>query len=175
MKTKIMAANKAYTAKVIALLNDMGQYPDDLLNKIPADKGWSAIQTMHHLILVEEQSMAYLRKKLSFNPVLGTAGWLAGLKMMLLKISMISPFKFKAPKATAGEYIPVRDSLEAVKSRWQKIRQEWEDFFADLPDEWINKAVYRHPRVGLINWIQTIDFLSSHFDRHRRQITRAIS
>ncbi len=170
-----MSANKAYTDKVNALLSDLGQYPEELLNRIPADQGWSAIQTMHHLILVEEQSMAYLRKKLSFNPELKTAGWMAAVKMMLLKLSLISPLKFKAPKAAASDFIPAKDTLEGVKLRWLKIRQEWEDFFTEMPDAWIDKAVYRHPRIGLINWIQTIDFLASHFERHKGQIKRAIS
>lgn len=174
MKAEIISANRAYTAKVNALLDDLRQYPEDLLNKIPVDQGWSAIQTMHHLILVEEQSMAYLRKKLSYKPDLKTAGWLAAVKMLLLKISLISPIKFKAPRA-ASDLIPASDSLEAVKSRWLKIRQEWETFFTEMPDAWIDKAVYRHPRIGLINWIQTIDFLSSHFERHKGQIKRAIS
>lgn len=174
MKSEIIAANKAYTAKVNDLLDDLARLPDDLLNRTPADHGWSAIQTMHHLMLVEEQSMAYLRKKLSFNPELKPAGWMAGVKMLLLKLSLISPFKFKAPKA-ASDPIPTTDTLEAVKSRWLKIRQEWETFFAEMPEVWEDKAVYRHPRIGLINWLQTIDFLSSHFDRHKAQIKRAIS
>lgn len=174
MKTKIIEANKAYTAKVNGLLDDLGRYSDDLLNKIPADQGWSAIQILHHLILVEEQSMAYLRKKMSFNPELKTAGWLAGVKMLLLKVSLVSPIKFKAPKA-ASDLIPASDTLEAVKTRWLKIRKEWETFLAEMPDAWIDKAVYRHPRIGLINWLHTIDFLSSHFERHKGQIKRTIS
>jgi hypothetical protein len=160
---------------VTTLLAELSKCSELLLNRKPADQGWSAIQTIHHLILVEEQSMAYLRKKLSFDPELKSPGWLAGLKMLLLKLTLALPIKFKAPKSAGSDHIPETDTLESVKSRWMKTRADWTQFFESMPENLLDKAVYRHPRIGLISWLQTISFLSSHFNRHKQQIKRAIS
>ncbi|HAD14855.1 MAG TPA: hypothetical protein DCF33_20700 [Saprospirales bacterium] len=175
MKESIIRANEAYSKEVADLLKELSGCSDLHLNRKPSDQGWSAIQTIHHLILVEENAMAYLRKKLSFDPELKPPGWLAGLKMLLLKTTLALPIKFKAPKSAGSDKIPETDTLESVKSRWMKTRSDWTFFFESMPENLLNKAVYRHPIIGLISWLQTISFLSTHFNRHKRQIKRAIS
>ncbi|HLP95707.1 MAG TPA: DinB family protein [Saprospiraceae bacterium] len=175
MRDKILLANEQYSRQVEALLQEMGRIPSERLNQKPAGNGWSAIQTMHHLILVEAQSLAYLHKKLSFNPDLPKAGWAAGLKMIFLKWTLASPIKFKAPKSVGNDKLPEQDTLENVSAKWQQVRQSWTDLLTQMPDNLLDKAVYRHPRIGLINWLQTIDFIASHFKRHKAQILRAIS
>ncbi|MDO8366286.1 MAG: DinB family protein [Saprospiraceae bacterium] len=175
MKEKILAANARYSAKVDALLSQLASFDNERLNRKSPDGGWSAIQTLHHLMLVEENSLAYLRKKLSFNPPLEKAGPWAWWRSLLLRISLQSPIKFKAPKSAGTERIPETDTLEVVLTRWQKIRAEWLDFFEKMPADLLDKAAYKHPRAGRLSWIQMLDFFAIHFDRHRRQVQRAIS
>lgn len=175
MRNKILLANMEYTRLVDALLEEMSRKTLAQLNQKPADNGWSAIQTMHHLILVESQSLAYLNKKLSFNPEFPKPAWSSGLKMFFLKCTLASPIKFKAPKSVGNDLIPEQDSLENVSAKWHQVRQSWTDLLTRLPDNLLDKAVYRHPRIGLISWLQTIDFIASHFKRHKAQILRAIS
>lgn len=175
MKEKILAANKRYTNQVDALLNELAPLGDDLLNRTPADGGWSAMQTLHHLILVEENSLAYIHKKLSFNPELPKSGLGAWFKMWLLRITLRSPIKFKAPKSASAERIPEYATFADTRAQWHKIRAEWTAFFENMPIELEDKAVYRHPRVGLINWLQMLDFIQAHFERHRLQVRRAVS
>jgi uncharacterized damage-inducible protein DinB len=174
MKSQILAANARFAEKVNALLDELRPHSHDLLNRKPATGGWSAIQTMYHLILVEENSLAYIRKKLGFNPPLGKAGIGAWLRMRLLLLTLWSPVKFKAPKSAGSEKIPETATFSETEARWKSIRAEWADFFAQMPDALSDKAVYRHPRIGLINWLQMIRFIEAHFIRHRGQIRRAL-
>ncbi len=175
MKEKILAANARYTSQVESLLAELAPICDERLNRKPPDGGWSAMQTLHHLILVEENSLAYIRKKLSFNPKLEKSGLGAWSRMILLRITLLSPLKFKAPKSSGVENIPETGNLADASSRWLAARKELKEFFEAMPPELIDKAVYRHPYIGLINWLQMLDFLNLHFKRHREQIRRAIS
>lgn len=174
-KNKILSANARYTAQVEDLFRELESRPHGLLNRKPADNGWSALQVIFHLILVDENSLAYVRKKLSFNPVLKKAGIGASLRSILLLVTLYSPIKFKAPKAASSELIPETGDFEEAKARWRKIRSEWTDFFAQMPADLAEKAAYRHPRAGRLNWLQMLRFLSAHFERHRRQIRRALA
>jgi len=175
MKEKILAAHARYDAKVKALLQELAPLSDDLLNRKPADGGWSAIQTLHHLILVEENSIAYLRKKLSFGPILEKPGLSSWGRSLLLRLSLQSPIKFKAPKAAGNERLPERATISETEAQWLKIRAEWFDFFEKLPAGLLDKAVYKHPRAGRLSWLQMLDFFNSHFERHRAQARRAVS
>lgn len=175
MKEKILAANARFSASTEALLNELAPLGDDLLNRRPADGGWSAMQTLHHLVLVEENSLAYIRKKLSFNPSLPKSGFSAWFKMILLRLTLASPIKFRAPKSASTERIPEWARFADTAAQLHNIRAEWTTFFAEMPPEWEDKAAYRHPRVGLINWLQMIDFLQRHAQRHHKQIRRAIA
>lgn len=175
MKKKIQASNTRYSARVEDLLNQLAPLGDDLLNKKPADGGWSAMQTLHHLILVEENSLAYIHKKLSFQPILEKAGFKSALRGFLLQISLRSPFKFKAPKAAAAERIPDSAFFLETRARWKKIRLEWTTFLDSMPEKLTEKAVFNHPLAGRLSWIHTIGFMAEHFERHRGQVLRAVS
>ncbi len=175
MKEKILTAYRRYASNVDALLTALAPLGDDLLNRKPAEGGWSAIQTLHHLILVEENALAYTRKKLSFNPPLEKAGLNAWTRSLLLRVLLRSTIKFKAPKSAGNERLPDRATFAETEAQWQKIRKEWIEFFEKMPDEFANKAVFKHPRAGRISWLQTIDFFKTHFERHQRQAYRAIS
>ncbi len=175
MKEKILAAYLRYATNVDGLLNALSPLNDDLLNRKPAEGGWSAIQTLHHLILVEENAMAYAVKKLSFNPPLEKAGFNAWGRSLLLRVVLQSPIKFKAPKSAGNERLPDRVTFAETEAQWQKIRKVWIEFFEKMPDELANKAVFKHPRAGRISWLQTIDFFNAHFERHQRQAHRAVS
>ena len=74
MHSKILQRNTEYQNKVEQLLARLAPLDEALLNRPAANGGWSAIQTVHHLILSEELSLGYVRKKLSFPAQLENAG-----------------------------------------------------------------------------------------------------
>ncbi|MDZ4683004.1 MAG: DinB family protein [Saprospiraceae bacterium] len=174
MKEKILAVNTRYTSQVQTLLNELAAFENERLNQKPVDGGWSGIQTLHHLILVEENSLAYIRKKLSFNPQLEKTGLGSWWRSLLLRAILRMPFKFKAPKSAGNERIPETDTLKEVSARWQSIRDEWQEFFEKMPTELADKSAYKHPRAGRLGWLHMLDFFASHFERHRGQVHRTV-
>jgi len=175
MKLKILAAFDRYSKQVDSLLNELQPISDELLNRKPADGGWSAIQTLHHLILVEQGALAYVHKKLSFNPKLEKAGFNAWGRSVLLSLSLYSPIKFKAPKSAGNERLPAWSTFAETELLWQNSRQEWQSFLAKMPEELADKAAFKHPRAGRLSWLQTFAFLRIHLERHRTQARRAVS
>ncbi|MEI6408358.1 MAG: DinB family protein [Bacteroidota bacterium] len=174
MRDQITKTYKAYCNQVHQLLSELESVPDALLNQNPVKGGWTAIQTMHHLIMSEEQSLVYVRKKMSFNPVFERAGIGSYMRSFALWLMLTSPIKFRAPKFIAEAYLPANESLANTRKRWEAIQQEWLHFFAELPTELLPKTVYKHPRAGRQTFRQMVWFFRWHFKRHRKQIMRAI-
>ncbi|TNE59041.1 MAG: DinB family protein [Bacteroidetes bacterium] len=173
MRSKIQQRNASYQKKVEDLFQKLSSNDDAILNMTALDGGWSAIQTLHHLILTEELALGYVRKKLSFNPRLDRPGPGAWVSEQLLKLYLALPFKFKAPPNVSEEKLPGFTSLKDTKNRWLKIREEWAAFLENLPDELVDKAVYKHPIAGRLGWLGMLNFFHHHFDRHRKQVFRA--
>jgi hypothetical protein len=165
----------AYRHLVSGLLDECAQYPDSTLNYRPGGAGWSAVQTMHHLLLSEELSLQYVQKKLSFNPRLETRGVGAHWRGFLLWFYLNTPFKFKAPDVVGAQKLPEQVSLADTRARWEAAQTGWEHFIQQMPAELLDKAVYRHPLAGRLGWPETIGFFRHHFLRHRRQIRKAIT
>lgn len=175
MREKILAANARYTEEIDALLRELAAFGDERLRQKPSDNAWSAMQTLYHLVLVEENSLKYIQKKLNYQSVFEKTGMMAWFRSLLLRVSLLSPIKFKAPKVVGEEHFPDSGSLAEIQSRWQHTRAEWRMFFEKMPKELLDKVVYKHIYAGRLNWLQTINFLRLHFKRHRSQIRRALS
>ncbi len=174
MKPAILHRYQRYDAQVQALFADLAGYTDEQLNRRPADGGWSAIQTLHHLLLIEELSLAYVRKKLSFNPTVEKVNWNTQLRSLLLRAYLRSPLKRKAPAYVGDANLPAFATLAETRVRWEQGRQAWRQFLSELPDELLDKQVYKQPFAGRLGWLQTIGFFEGHFRRHRKQVWRAV-
>lgn len=173
-RSEILQQNNAYTQSVTTILAEMKQHSETVLNRRPTDGGWSAIQTMYHLILSEELSLAYVRKKLSFDPPFDTVSLGARWRSFLLWLSLSLPFKFKAPAAISKEALPDHATLADTSDRWLKIRADWAEFFEKIPDTLLDKEVYKHPRAGKISWGGMLWFFETHCKRHHKQIIRVL-
>jgi hypothetical protein len=170
----IQGLDARYQRKVEGLFQALSQKNDELLNRKPADGGWSAIQTMHHLILSEELAYSYVQKKLGFNAEFDSVGPSTYWRGFLLWAFLVSPVKAKAPPGVAAEKLPDFATLSDTRDRWLKTRADWTAFFETVPENLLNKAVYKHPRAGKLGWRQMFGFLNAHFNRHDGQIQRAI-
>jgi hypothetical protein len=173
-KSKILARNARHDQAVEALLAELSRHSDEALNQAPANGGWSAMQTAHHLLLAEQNALQYVRKKLSAPATFERVGLSVRWRSWLLWVAMVSPLKFKAPATVSSENLPAWATLADTRAHWQRIRAEWADFFTKLPDELADKAVFRHPRAGRIGWVQMLAFFEAHFNRHLKQIRRAL-
>lgn len=174
MSSKILQINAAYQKNVEHLLHELSAFHDEVLNRPSAGGGWSAVQTIHHLILTEELSLGYIRKKLSFKTPVPKSGITTEVRSAALWFYLHLPLKFKAPKNVATENLPQFSTFADTRDRWLRIRAEWTGFLEQLPPILINKAVYRHPFVGRLSWPGMLHFFQDHFKRHRKQIWRAL-
>lgn len=174
MLQKLTDRNHAYTLLVQDLLHKMASFDEETLNRQPAPGTWSALQTMHHLILSEELGLKYVQKKLSFDAPIPDAGWRSRWRGAWLWFYLNVPIPFKAPVIVSTEMLPERSTLEATRERWMAVRLGWTEFIKEMPLNLIGKAVYRHPIAGRLGWREMLLFYRFHFERHLKQIWRAL-
>ncbi len=158
-----------------SLLSELSAYSEAQLNRQPRPDAWSALQVMHHLLLAEQMSMAYVKKKLSYNPALKNAGLGGAWRIFLLWVFVHTPLKFKAPKNVSGESLPPYSTLQATGEAWKNIRKELRDYMTILPDELFHKSIYRHPFAGLLSLTGMLRFFEWHFTRHLKQIRKTVA
>jgi hypothetical protein len=156
------------------LHSELKALPDEVLNRKPGPGQWSALQNMHHLMISEQLSERYVRKKLSFNTPIPNAGIAGAVRIFLLNFYLHLPFKFKAPKIVGDEALPDNTTLEETLSAWRANRQSLRELLAGLPDGHIRKALYKHPFAGKLSLAEMLYFFEFHFRRHRNQIRRAL-
>lgn len=153
----------------------LSTFSEEQLNKKPQPDSWSALQVVNHLILAEKNSLAYCKKKLSFNPKLKKAGIASSVRATLAKFYLMSPLKRKAPKGVSAEFLPDHDTLDSVKEKWNKTRIDIKQFIDDLPSEYVDKEVYKGPFGGRLSIEGMLEFFKYHFLRHKKQIQKALS
>lgn len=161
-------------ADLIALLEDLKDQPDHVLNEKITPDEWSIHQTMYHLILAEELSLKYIQKKLSFNPVLKNTNLLSFMRGKALSMYFMYPFKVNAPTAISGENLPTDLRFWEVVKRWKDVRKETKEYIETLPDELLKKELYKHPAIGKMSLKDMLKFFDLHFTRHRKQINRTM-
>lgn len=155
------------------LFQGLAEYQYQDLNKPPAPGKWSATQVMHHLMLAESLSLKYCQKKLSFQPILKKAGFLAFIRKIVLESYLRTPLKWKAPKGLETPFLPAEDSLDNVMEQWRTQRSQLKQFIEQLPAQYLDKEVYKHPFGGRLSWDGMLDFFDAHFKHHLPQIKRA--
>lgn len=156
------------------LFSDLQSYSKEALNKSPSPGAWSATQIMHHVMLSEKHALQYCKKKLSFQPALEVAGFAAKLRAKLIEGYLKLPFKFKAPKAIDESVLPKESDLAQIIEEWKAQRQALAAFFNELPSEYLDKVVYKHPAGGRLSFDGMLGFFEVHFRRHQKQLIKAL-
>ena len=175
MLGSILRRNALYEQDVEQLLSEMSRYGDERLNRRPANGGWSAMQTMHHLILSEEGSLQYAHKKINAPAnEIGKAGLASLWRSAMIWVYLTSPLKFKAPRGVSTEFLPETATFAETAVRWRAVRAAWRSFFEQLPPDYADRTVYKHPFAGRLDWHGVIRFFSIHQKRHLKQMRRAI-
>ncbi len=166
---------KKLDASLIDLLESLKDQPEHVLNKKINEEKWSVLQVIYHLILTEEASINYCKKKLSFNPELKKAGIVTYFRRISLMTFVGLPFKFKAPEMVSETRMPKEMRFWELVKKWKNIRQEAKEFLGGLPPEMFKKEVYKHPAAGRLTLTDMVDFWEVHFRRHRKQIKKIMS
>lgn len=140
----------------------------------PAPGQWSATQVVHHLLFIETNILKAIQGKLQdpdklLNPRLATR-----LRALLVRALLRLPgFRFKAPKGVAtltntNELPP----LPQMQADWQALRRQWEQLLNEYPGPLLGRAIFPHPRSGMLNIYQLMDFLVDHLLHHQQQLAR---
>ena len=174
INSKLDLQLKSLDKKLNTLFKELKVYNEDQLNRKPKEGAWSVIQVLHHLLMSENGSLKYVKKKLSFNPELKKAGIKSGFREMVLNTYLGSPLKRKAPEAISGDNLPSHETFWKTVQLWKKHRIELREFIENVDEELLNKEVYKHPFVGRISISGMLRFFDRHFDRHNKQIKRTI-
>lgn len=150
------------------LLDELEGLDDDLLNIPAADGKWSINQILCHLIKSEQLTAGYIKKKLSDKEDLGCSSFSNSYKSLLLKLALKSGKKFNAPASVAE--VPGSSSFFDIRRQWDEVRFTMEDVLTEIPEDALDKCLFRHPYAGPLSVLQTLTFLQDHFDHHLPQI-----
>lgn len=155
------------------LLDALEGVDEGVLGRPRDDGGWSILQILGHLALAEQHTLSYIRKKVQDPSALPRAGPLSFWRMAVVVVALRSPYRAKAPERTA--HPEAETTLAAVRERWDGVRRDWQELLDALPPSLVDRAVFRHPRVGMVSLAHTLAFLQAHQSHHRRQIQRRLS
>ncbi|WP_439882411.1 DinB family protein [Pontibacter sp. MBLB2868] len=150
------------------LLDELEGLDDELLNLTSADGKWTINQTICHLIQVDQLTTSYVKNKVAKRENLHPSSISNGFKSLLLKLALKSGKKYKAPEAVAQ--VPATSSFDKLRKQWDEVRFTMEDVLTEIPEDLLDKCLFKHPYVGPLSISQTLSFLQDHFDHHLRQI-----
>ncbi len=152
------------------IINMYNELAEDQLRFSPGPQEWSLLQVMRHLVTSEKQSMIYIQRKMGNQEEVPITGIDSTIRHLILKVALILPLKFKAPKiAQVSEEHPDFDSM---KMEWDSIRDEMRSLIKNSDDKTLGKALYKHPRAGLLNIKQALKFIETHTAHHQKQMER---
>ncbi|MBC6992032.1 MULTISPECIES: DinB family protein [Hymenobacter] len=139
----------------------------------PAPGHWSADQVIQHLVVAETGIAQYIDKKLLQAESLQKSGFGSFWRSALLRVLLRVPFaKFKTPAKLAALTPAEVPSLPQLQSQWQSVRRRLEQMLNEFPSKLLDRAIFRHPRSGMLNIYQTLDFMLDHVLHHQRQMER---
>ncbi|MCC3159422.1 DinB family protein [Hymenobacter sp. 15J16-1T3B] len=142
----------------------------------PAAGQWSAAHVVHHLLASEAAIGQYLQQKLREVEQLGQANAGMKLRAALLRLALRLPgLRFKAPSrvaaltpADAATLPPLAD----MRQQWAASRRHLEQLLNEFPSRYARRAIFKHPRAGMLTIQQTLDFMLDHVLHHRQQLAR---
>lgn len=139
----------------------------------PSNGKWSVSQILTHLLVAERLSLSYMKKKALSIDSLDDTGLSESLKFLVLVISQHVPLKYKAPAILRDSTSKPLSFGELVR-QWQELRNEMKTFLETIEDHQVRKKIYKHPRVGMLNVCQGIQFLADHLHHHYPQVKSII-
>ena len=83
MNSKIAKEIEILESDLDSLIKELQKYDDEILNRKP-ENSWSVLQVLHHLMLAEQGSLKYVKKKLSYNPELKKVNWQTKIRTLML-------------------------------------------------------------------------------------------
>ena len=138
----------------------------------PSPGSWSIGQVANHVYWSERNSLAYMKKKLSYPdsvPPYHPKSWFGPL---LIKLVFLSGYKVKAPASI--DMWKIEEVLNPVdlKKKWDDLRKELGAFYDEKEPVFRKHLAFRHPFAGRMTMYQVLIFFNDHFRHHLKQINR---
>ncbi|MTI39573.1 DinB family protein, partial [Fulvivirga lutimaris] len=156
------------------LVDKVKNLDDEQINSKVNSDGWTLGQVYYHLFLIEDGTFKSIAKKVKEITTLESGGLKSMYRIYLLKIFLALPLKFRAPRLVSDS-IPDTIDIKEVLKNWDEIRDKFSLLLAAQDDRFLKKKVFKHPRVGYIDFYQTIEFIEAHHQHHFRQINNLLS
>ncbi|MCY7408855.1 MAG: DinB family protein [Chitinophagales bacterium] len=170
-KTKlILRFNKMEEAR-LQLYSRINAADKNLLQRKPKEGKWNTLQIIFHMNSSEEKSVAYISKKILSGNSIPKTGLSSSLKSLLLTIAL-KYFKFKKPAMLPDppEDLEVKNVLE----KWSETRNQLSQLIISLPEDLIDREIFKHPRAGKMNMYQALKFMDDHVNHHLKQVDQLI-
>lgn len=155
-------------------LDSVRHLTPEQFNRSPEPGKWSVAQIMSHLIGGEKLSLLYLQKKIQGVEQAEDTGLWEEVKITLLKISQRLPgLKFKAPRRIVENTVQYPD-VSTIEREWDMVRTEFKTFLEKMPDQFVNRRIYKHPRAGYLNVRHALIFFREHVIHHTPQLKKLL-
>jgi hypothetical protein len=156
------------------MLNQVKGLSVEKFNYSPSPKKWSISQILTHILVAEQLSVGYMKKKALGIEQLNDSGVAESFILELLKVSQrIPPLKFTAPKVVLSNTPPPLPIDELI-NRWQAHRLDLKKFLNSVEDKNVKKLLYKHPIAGRLDARQAMVFFREHIIHHLPQIKRLL-
>jgi uncharacterized damage-inducible protein DinB len=153
-------------------LDSVRDLTNEQFNKPAVPGKWSIADILSHLVGAERMSLHYVQKKIQGVAETKDSGLKEELKMLLLIVSQRVPgIKFKAPRKVVESTTPYHD-LATITNEWDQVRNEFKLLLEKIPDQYTDRMVYKHARVGYLNMKQGLRFFREHIIHHTPQIKK---
>ena len=175
MHTSFQKLFDALESQRTSMLDSLQHLTTDQLNRSPAPGKWSVSEILSHLIAAERLSVLYLQKKIQGIEQAPDTGLWEEIKINLLKVSQRLPgIKFKAPQRVVESTANYHD-LSTIAREWDQIRSELRTLLQKIPDQHLNRKIYRHVRAGYLNTKHALIFFREHIIHHTPQIKKLVN
>jgi len=130
---------------------------------------WCSSEILNHLSLSESWVLQILKKQFLKDPnSFKNHTFNNKLRSMILNMSLISNFKFKAP-AVVADLVELETPV-VLYGKWSEFKNEMTELLSNVRPEMQNKLIFRHPVAGWLNLMETLQFMQLHQMHHIRQI-----
>ena len=161
-----MEVKKQEIMKLLGSLSP-GQY-----HQQPDPASWSMGQVANHLYLSERNSLAYLRKKLSYPDLVPGYSPKSWLGIVAIKLVYLFHYKIKAPESINMWKVGIAIPYEELKLKWDELRQELISFIEQQEPVFGRHLAFNHPFAGRMTMHQMLIFMNDHIRHHQGQIMR---
>lgn len=152
------------------VVSEYDSYTEQQLSFQPEAGHWNLLQVLDHIVTSEKMSAIYMKRQLSAKKYPPAPGFKSSVRYKLLKLALWLPFRYKAPAIVDSSDKSPR--LNDLKKSWQTIRQEIRILTENTDEELLSLGIYSHPRAGILNMEQALDFMDLHIRHHQKQIQR---